>query len=351
MTPTKPPVAVLLPVRDGARTLGAALESLRAQTSTDFRLFVIDDGSRDETPELLRREQGRWGACPGLTIIRLEEPAGIAAALAVGAAAARDHPFLARQDADDRSLPPRLERQRAFLESHPEVALVATDVRLESAAPITDGWRRYERWLRACGTPEEIARNLWIESPLPHPTVMLRREAYDRAGGYREGPWPEDYDLWLRMHRAGAQMAKLSEELYVWTDHPMRASRTQPQYRPEQFLACKAHHLAAFLGGRSVIVWGAGRDGRRTARALLREGARITAFLDIDPRKTGRKAYGLPIREAGSWLAEPVRSDAQPGENRPIVLVAVGLEGAREVIRPRLLGAGLVEGDDFLCVA
>ena len=347
MAGSEPPLAVLLPVRDAARTLGAALESLRAQSFRDFRLFVIDDGSRDETPQLLRGERSRWGDRPALTLLRLEAPAGIAAALAAGAAAARDHPLLARQDADDRSLPPRLERQQAFLQEHPDVALVATDVRLESETPITDGWRRYERWLRACSGPEEIAINLWIESPLPHPTVMMRREAYERAGGYRDGPWPEDYDLWLRMHRGGERMAKLPEELYVWTDHPGRASRTQPQYGSDRFLECKAHHLAAYLAGRPVIVWGAGRDGRRMARALLREGARITAFLDIDPRKIGRRAYGLSIRAAEDWLAELAPRDGAA----PIVLAAVGTEGARELIRSRLLGAGLTEGDDFLCVA
>jgi ABC-type sugar transport system substrate-binding protein len=154
-------------------------------------------------------------------------------------------------------------------------------------------------------------------------------------------------------------MAKLPEVLYEWSDHPGRASRTQPQYTAESFLACKAHHLVAFLAGRPAIVWGAGRDGRRAARALLREGARIAAFLDIDPRKIGRTAYGLPILAAEEWLkargqsspATAVAEEVVRATPDAIVLSAVGTEGARELIRARLHGAGLAEGADYLCLA
>jgi glycosyltransferase involved in cell wall biosynthesis len=348
--PDRPSLAVLLPVRDGAEVLDAAMVSLEAQTFRDFQLIVIDDGSADETPRLLRAAHARWSGRPSLTVLRLESPSGIAEALRAGAEAARGVRLLARQDADDQSHPHRLARQVEFLAAHPEIGVVATGVRLVSAGVVGNGWRRYERWLRSCSTPEEIARNLWIESPLPHPTVMMRAEAYERAGGYQPGPWPEDYDLWLRMHGVGVRLARLPEELYDWTDHPRRASRTLPQYAPESFVACKARHLSRHLDGRPAIVWGAGRDGRRVARALLREGARIEAFLDIDPRKIGRRAYGRPILAAEEWLARP-ESRRSPGEERPIVLAAVGAEGARDLIRARLLAAGFAEGTDFLCLA
>lgn len=416
---TTPRVTVLLPVRDGAATLRAALESLRVQTFRDFRVIVVDDGSADDTPRILREAMMCWGteaaaaapmmssgpeaaavapkessrpeavtesaaaparalgARPSLTVVRLDPGAGITGALIAAAQAAGESELLARQDADDMSHPERFARQVAYLDAHPDVGLVATGVHTiasmggpssaaqgEEIGP-TDGWRRYERWLAACVTSEDISRGLWLESPLPHPTVMMRRTAYEQAGGYREVPWAEDYDLWLRMLRAGITMAKLPEALYDWTDHPGRASRTLPAYAPGAFLACRAHHLARHLDGRSVIVWGAGRDGRRAARALLREAVDIRAFLDIDPRKIARTAYGRPILAAEEWLLtrtelggfggeEHAVSDGGAGDVHvlaPMVLAAVGTAGARDLIRARLVAAGLVEGSDFLCIA
>ncbi len=367
-------LCVLLPVRNGAALLSGSLDSLAAQRFRAFRVVAVDDGSEDATPEILARTASEWRHADGphLTVLRLDPGRGIAGALAAAADEAISSAvclglppadLLARQDADDRSLPERFERQIAWLDAHPGAGLVATGIRTVSASAPTDGWRRYEAWLSACHTPEEIERDLWIESPLPHPTVMMRRSAYERAGGYRDVPWPEDYDLWLRMLEAGIPMAKLPDVLYEWRDHPGRASRTLPAYTPAAFLACRAHHLARHLRGRPVIVWGAGRDGRRAARALLAEGSRIDAFLDIDPRKIGRTAYGRPILGAEDWLrtartegpaGAPVPSApavSSPAVSSPIVLAAVGTAGARELIRARLEAAGFREGTGFLCIA
>lgn len=349
-------VAVLLPVRNGGAALGRALESLWEQTYRAFHVIAADDGSSDETPRVLEACARRWsaGSGPSLTWLRLEPGRGIAGALIAAAGQIREETFLARQDADDVSLPSRFARQMEFLETHPDIGVVATGIETVKGPEVTDGWRRYEAWLSACSTPEEIALNLWIESPLPHPTVMMRTESYRRAGGYREVSWPEDYDLWLRMRRAGIPMAKLPEILYQWHDLPARASRSLPAYSPERFLACRAHHLARYLretddlNGRPIVIWGAGRDGRRAARALAAEGVAIEAFLDIDPRKIGRRAYGRLIWDAGVWLAQAAGGN-KPG--RALVLAAVGTAGARALIRERLVARGFREGADFLCLA
>lgn len=333
-------VAVLFPARNAAETLAEALDSLLAQSFVDFRVLAVDDGSTDGSLGILRQFAERD---PRVEVLDRPGSSGNIPAALVAAADHATEPLLARMDADDRCHPERLARQVAYLDQHPEVGVLATDVEWSGHATPTDGARRYADWLSACRTPDEITRNLWIESPLPHPTVLMRREAYLAAGGYRDLGWPEDYDLWLRMAALGVRMAKLSEPLLAWRDNPNRASRRLPAYSPEAFLRCRCHHLARHLAGRPIVVWGAGRDGRRAARQLLREGVAVVAFLDIDPKKIGRKAHGYPVLEAESWL----RTRTPNG----IVLAAVGTSGARDLIRARLTAAGLVEGPEFLCIA
>ncbi len=347
----EPELAVLLPIFNAQETLADALDSLLRQTHRAFRVIAVDDGSTDATREILAEAQILWSreaveGGPRLQVMRHAAREGIVRSLQDATAAAGGAAILARHDADDTSHPERFSRQIAFLHDNPPVGLVASGVETVSETPPTEGWLRYEAWLDSCGSPEEIAVNLWVESPLPHPTVMMRRSAYLAAGGYREMGWPEDYDLWLRMLRAGIRLAKLPERLVRWRDHPGRASRNLPEYAADRFLACKAHHLKGHLEGRPAIIWGAGRDGRRAARALLDLGQRIEGFLDIDPRKIGRTGYGHPIFRAESWLEEN-----RERANRPIVLAAVGTAGARGLIKARLTRSGFLEGPDFLCIA
>lgn len=354
-------VAVLLPVRNAAATLPDALESLASQTLREFRIYAVDDGSTDDTPRILAEEKRRN---PSLHVIRTEPGGSIAIALARAAEAGNEE-LLARMDADDLVHPTRFAQQLAFLDAHPEVSLVASNYEPIGEHPESDGAKRYRNWLESCRTPRDIANNLWIESPLPHPSVMMRRTAYEAAGGYRDRGWPEDYDLWLRFARRGFLMAKLEQRLLQWRDSNTRASRVQSVYSTPAFLACRVHHLTKFLDGRPVVIWGAGRDGRRAGRALISKGVSVERFLDIDPRKIGRTAYTRPIVRAEEWLSAcftpaphetPLDSSrvASPRTLRrdaPIVLAAVGTAGAREWIRAALEARGAREGIDSLCVA
>ena len=122
-------------------------------------------------------------------------------------------PFIARMDADDRMYPNRLQAQRDFLLENPEIDLVASRVRLFPEHLIQGGFREYIRWQDECLTPEDIAAEIYWESPVVHPSVMFRRDRILDLGGYHHGPFPEDYELWLRLHQNGGRMAKLPQIL------------------------------------------------------------------------------------------------------------------------------------------
>ena len=333
-----PRVSIVLPFRDAADTLPECLESIRRQTLAEWELVAVDDGSRDASAPLLEefaREDAR---------VRLLRPGrvGLVAALNLGVREA-GAPLVARMDADDVMHPERLEAQAEYLDRHPDVALAGTQVELFPPERVQAGYREYVRWQNAVLEPDEVATQIYVESPFAHPSVMVRRETLLRVGGYAEGDFPEDYELWLRMHRAGCRMAKVPRVLLFWREREDRTSRVDARYARAAFDRLRAEYLARdprLRGGREVVVWGAGRKTRLRARLLLERGVRPSAWVDIDPRKVGGTADGLPVRPP-EWLAR---------EPRPLVLVYVTSHGARDYVAGRLAEWGYRPGEDFLAV-
>jgi glycosyltransferase involved in cell wall biosynthesis len=331
-----------MPCYNAAETVDETLHSLLQQTYPDFVVIAIDDGSTDTTLRILRAWSKRDSR-----IQVLEGPhAGVIEASNTGLAECRT-PLVARMDADDFAHPDRLQKQFEFLERNPEIAVVGSLVEGYPPEDVRQGFQIYLDWLNNLVTPESIDREIYIESPLPHPSIMARKIWMEKVGGYQEHGWPEDYDLLLRLHIAGAKFAKVPEILHFWREHPGRLTRTDSRYSVENFLRAKAHYLCKDLikGRDSVILWGAGQMGRRLSKHLLREGAPLVAFIDIDPKKIGRERRGCPIYSpaelAGLWA----------GYERPILLAAVGARGARKLIPEQLSTQGFREGKDWWAVA
>jgi glycosyltransferase involved in cell wall biosynthesis len=330
----------LLPYRDARATLADALDSILAQRDVPFELIAIDDGSRDEGARIVHALAARDPRIVPLGTAGV----GIAGALNRALAVARAE-LVARMDADDVALPGRLAAQLAALRARPEVAALGTRVEPFANAPavVEEGMQRYVAWQNGLIEARAHRDQLFIESPLCHPSVMLRRSALDAIGGYRDGPFPEDYDLWLRLDAAGFALAKLPEVLLRWRQSERAATRNDARYARERFAPLKAPHLAARLRARPrpLDVWGAGQTGRRLARALEAGGLRTDRFIDIDPRKIGRSARGAPIA--------PLSALAAPGTRW--LVVALGARGARDEARAYLAERGFSEGDDYVCAS
>ena len=337
---TTPLVSVLLPVYNGATTIEEALDSLASQSLEDFEIVVVDDGSTDDTASLLA---GRNDA--RLRVVRRPH-AGLLPALNEGLKACRGC-YVARMDADDRCHPTRLEKQVALAAENDRIGVVGTLVRSFPAQDVAEGFRIYEQWQNQLIKHEQIVREIFIESPIAHPSAMMRRQELVEMGGYQERGWPEDYDLWLRYHAAGRHFAKVPEVLLDWREHESRATRTDSRYSVENFLRAKAHYLCSgpLVERGSVVVWGAGKTGRRLSKHLIRGGHRPDLFVDIAQDKIGRTMRNVEIIGVQDL---PARWSQL---SHPILLAAVGSRGARELIRQQLDQWGWHEGDDFLCVA
>jgi len=333
-----PIVSILLPAYNAENTVRQAVSSLLRQTFSDFEIIAVDDGSQDGTGAIL--DELATGD-PRIQVIHLPH-SGLVAALNVGLGECSGE-LIARMDADDYCHPERLRLQVELLQANPEISVCGCLVRSFPRNDVKRGFLRYEEWLNSLVVHEEIVRDIFVESPLAHPSVMIRAEGLKELGGYRDMGWPEDYDLWLRFFMAGKRFAKVPRVLHFWREWADRLTFTDSRYALENFMRLKAHFLAkvAARHARPIIVWGAGMTGRRLTKHLVREGIQPVAMVDIDPRKVGRVVRGAPV----VW---PEELDKHVGA---FVIAAVGSEGARGLIRGRLQELGRTEGVDFLCAA
>jgi glycosyltransferase involved in cell wall biosynthesis len=333
-----PEVSVLMPCYNAANMVDTALESILSQTLSDLEVIVVDDGSTDGSPQKLEA----WAARDGRVQVIPQAHTGIIEALNAGLQVCQSE-FVARMDADDRSHADRLAEQVAYLREHPDVTVTACLVSGFPQGQVREGFRIYIEWLNSLVTDEDIRREIFVESPMAHPSVVFRKKEVMKIGGYQERGWPEDYDLWLRLYLAGGRFGKVPRQLFEWREYPERLTRADSRYSLENFLRAKAYYLARGpLHGRDgVLLWGAGMMGRRLSKHLTRLGCPLVAFIDIDPRKVGRTRRGLPILPPEDLMTYWERYD------HPVLLACVGARGARTLIRERLESIGLREGRDW----
>lgn len=269
-----PRVSVLMPVRNGERFLAEAIDSVLAQTLTDLELIVVDDGSSDRSAEIAAEAVARD---PRVQLYS-QEPLGLCAALNKAADVALA-PLLARLDADDVALPERLERQVAFLDRNPAVAVVGGGVIV-----IDENGSELER----DGGPERV--DLSRGNSLSHPTVTMRAEALRQVGGYRLYP-AEDFDLWLRIEEHH-QLAALPEPV---VKHRFHVGQLSLRRFEQQALTALAVRSAARMrrAGLKDPLTGVGEVD-----------ASLLTSLGVDAREAQEAVVGAAVE----WAAKLVRA-------------------------------------------
>ena len=206
-----PKISVIMPAYNAEQYIGEAMDSILGQTFGDFEFIILNDCSTDGTEEIILSYDD-----PRIVYLKNENNLGVAATLNRGLEMARGE-YIARMDADDISLPQRFEKQIAYLDAHPEVAVLGTAVETFGDRNQTIGFSQ---------TNEKLKVDLLFGSCFAHPSVIMRTAIIRSLGGYdREYEGLEDYDLWCRVSEKHA-LATLSQVLLRYRVHPAQVTQT-----------------------------------------------------------------------------------------------------------------------------
>ncbi len=330
-----PAVSVVLPVFNAATTVARSVQSILDQSMPDLELIVVDDGSTDGSTEVIRAFSD--------SRLRLIEQAHAGVAQAANLAMKyASSPLIARMDADDFADSERLAIQRDWL-GHHNCDVVGSQVRILNAdRTLSSTMQNYQHWVNSeTLTPEQILAMRFVEFPLVNPTILARREYFEL--GFRNGDFPEDYDLMLRAFAQGFRFDKVDQILLDWFDSDSRLTRTNVQYSRAAFNKCRQTHLLSgpLNDASQVDLWGVGQVGKVWLDWLQASGFNVRHCYDINPRQCGQKIRGVGVRHA---------SDLDKPDGTPI-LIAVGAIGSRNVIVPQLESRGYKLGGDAWFVA
>ena len=340
-TQSTPLVSIILPFYNARKYIGECLKSVVAQSFKEWELIAVDDHSSDDSTDIVRSFSR-----PGRPIKIVSNPGqGIVDALNHGIEHSQGS-LIARIDADDIMTENRLSVQVGHLSENPHIGMVASLVNHFPPAleKKRKGYSLYVDWTNRLLTQEDHFFNRFVDSPVAHPSVMFRRELIHLHGSYKNGPFPEDYELWLRWMEGGVKIEKTPEVLLHWRDQPNRLSRTSKDYSSLAFQKIKAKYLKRFLNDftkidcRQLLCWGAGRVARKFYSLWEEYEVPISAFIEVDQKKIGGQVGGIPI----------IPHLDIPKKEQCFVLILTGARGARSQITQFLEQRGHRLGDDFI---
>lgn len=230
MQQTLKKLTVLLPAYNAAPYVGQAIESILAQTYTDFEFLIINDGSKDNTLSVIKSFKDER--------IRLidRENKGLIDTLNEGIDLAQGE-FIARMDADDIAMPHRFEREVNFLEQHPEYVLIGSE------ADIIDKEGNFLLRLFPVGYDhKEIEARIEEKCPFNHPSVMFRKQAVIDAGYYpKKALTFEDHLLWKKMLAVG-KVRNLHEVLVQYRFNPESVTIDE-KWRGKEFVEIRKYSI------------------------------------------------------------------------------------------------------------
>ncbi|MCR9285937.1 MAG: glycosyltransferase family 2 protein [Bacteroidetes bacterium] len=259
-------ISILLPVYNTEPYLPNCLESIQNQTETDWELIVVDDFSSDQSLKIINdfaKKDTRIKVYQNTT-------KGIIPALRLAFEKSKGA-FVTRMDSDDKMMPRKLEILKYTLLKSGEGHLATACVKYFADEGLKEGYQRYEKWLNGLIKNASNFDEIYKECVIPSPNWMVYREDLIRCGAFYPDTYPEDYDLCFRFYENRLKVIGNQEVTHEWRDYSTRTSRTSKTYSNNQYFELKLPYFLKldYNKNRPLVIWGAGRKGKKIARLLF----------------------------------------------------------------------------------
>lgn len=325
-----PLISIIMPVKNTASYLEECLDSILAQTYSNWELIAIDDHSTDTSAAILRNYADRD------TRIQVwqNEGTGIIHALRTAYQKCKGT-YITRMDSDDRMTSNKLDTLWSLLAATSEEGHIAIgQVQYFSDQPLGNGFQRYERWLNSLTVAGKNYQDIYKECSIPSPCWMVHRKDLDKCGAFQSERYPEDYDLCFRFYQQGLKVIPCDKVLHHWRDYPTRTSRTDPHYSDNRFLEIKLDYFLQldYQTERTLLIWGAGKKGKWIAQELVNQQVPFH-WVCNNPNKIGQTIYGC-ILENQEIIAD---------FDNPHSIIAIANPEEQDAIKRQLKGKAGVD--------
>lgn len=328
-----PLVSILIPFKNVEDFFVECINSIIAQTYTNWELIAVNDHSTDNSASILS------AYCKKDDRLKLmnNDGNGIINALQLAYTNSSGE-YITRMDADDIMTPDKLMVLQQSLQKNGTGNLAIGQVHYFSQKGINDGYARYEKWLNRLTDNGSNFSEIYKECVIPSPCWMVHKSDFDACDAFNPNRYPEDYDLAFRFYKNKLRCLPCNQVLHHWRDYSTRTSRTSEHYAQNYFLDIKLHYFLAldYDSEKCIVVWGAGNKGKEIAKKLIERNYNFIWVCD-NPKKIGKEIYGQKLQHFS--VLESVKN--------PQCIITVANESEQESIKKELKVLLLTPSKDY----
>ncbi len=321
-------------VKDTAPYLPDCLDSILAQTYSNWELIAINDHSSDRTPEILKEYSDKDNRIRVFHSKRHK----LIPTLKEGYQHV-EGTLINRMDSDDKMPADKLEALVNEWSKYGKGNIIAGGTQhFVDEGLVGDGFLRYEKWLNQVAARGTHYEEIYQECVIPSHSWIIHRDDFENVGGFEPEVYPEDYDLCFRFYKAKLNVVGIDKVLHYWRDRSNRISRTWDEYKDNRYFELKIPYFYELDRDlrRPLVLWGAGRNGKDLAKLILEREQHFHWVCDNE-RKIGKEVYGIKMQHF----------EEIPMIHNPQILIVVTSPSDKRIIRDQLNEWNKKPVDDF----